>query len=125
MSRKTISSGTKSEEMASYSRAVVDDDFVVVSGTTGMNPETGTFSDSIEEQLNFAFSTVENALQQAGASLSNVLICRAYLTDREYVKPLAELLSEKFADILPANTTVICQLPPPKAKVELEIIAKK
>mgnify|MGYP000311782842 CR=1 FL=1 len=125
MSRKTINFNSKFEQMAGYSRAVVDGDFVVVSGTVGADPETGEFPESIEEQLRFAFDLIEDALGKADVSLANVLICRVYLTDRDYVERMAAFLRKKFEGINPANTTIICQLPPPDAKVEVEVFAKK
>ena len=125
MSRKTISFKSNFEKLAGFSRAVIDGDFIVVSGTTGIDPETGKFPESIEAQLAFAFELIEEALRRAGASLSDVLICRVYLTNRKYVESMAAFLRKKFEGINPANTTIICQLPPLGAKVELEVMAKK
>jgi len=50
MKRRHISSGSEFEEKIGYSRAVVDGDYVFVSGTTGNNYETMSISSDVVEQ---------------------------------------------------------------------------
>jgi enamine deaminase RidA (YjgF/YER057c/UK114 family) len=71
-----ISSGSPFEEMAGYSRAVVDGDMVYVSGTTGYDPDIGGFAATVEEQAEKAFSVISAALAEAGTSLENMLRIR-------------------------------------------------
>ena len=78
-----ISSGSPFEEMAGYSRAVVDGDMVYVSGTTGYDVKAGGFPAAVEEQATLAFSTISAALAQAGTSLENMLRIRVYAATRE------------------------------------------
>lgn len=125
MTRKLISSGSRFEELARYSRAVADGDLVVVSGTVGPDPESGTMPESVEEQARNSFATIESALQQSGASLADVIRCGVYITSAEQVPDIARVLAEKFDGIRPANTTLICQIPVPGAKVEIEVLAKR
>ena len=61
MSRRRISSGTPFEDLASFSRAVVDGDMVYVSGTTGMDRETGTFPEEAAAQTRLALGHGEAA----------------------------------------------------------------
>ena len=124
MSRRTIKSGSRFEELARYSRAVVDGDWVVVSGTVGPDPESGTMPESAEEQARNCFATIEKALQEAGASLRDVMRCGVYITATEHLQDVVSVLTEKFDRIRPANTTLICQIPVPGAKVEIEVLAK-
>ena len=124
MSRRTIKSGSRFEELARYSRAVVDGDWVVVSGTVGPDPESGTMPESAEEQARNCFATIEKALQEAGASLRDVMRCGVYITATEHLQDVVSVLAEKFDRIRPANTTLICQIPVPGAKVEIEVLAK-
>src|SRR5215813_13027444 len=58
MARKLISSGTVLERTAGYSRAVVENDWVFVSGTTGFDYATMTISDDLEEQVHQASATL-------------------------------------------------------------------
>lgn len=124
MSRRTISSGSRFEELACYSRAVVDGDWIIVSGTVGPDPQSGAMPESAEEQARNSFATIEAALQQAGASLDDVIRCGVYVTATDHVQDVARVLAEKFHRIRPANTTIVCQLPVPGAKVEIEVMAR-
>lgn len=125
MSRRLISSGSRFEELAKYSRAVVDGEWVFVSGTIGPDPDGGALPEDVTAQARNCFRTIERALAEAQASLADVVQCRVYVTRREYVAPVSAVLAEKFADVRPANTTVICELPPPDAKVEIEVTARR
>ncbi len=124
MSRRRISSGTPFEDLASFSRAVVDGDMVYVSGTTGMDRETGTFPEGATTQTRLALDHVEAALDEAGAELADVLRVTVYIADRADLMPVCEVIGEAFADIRPANTTVICALALPEMKVEIEATAR-
>jgi enamine deaminase RidA (YjgF/YER057c/UK114 family) len=125
MTRKLISSGSRFEQLASYSRAVVDGDWVLVSGTIGSDPTNGTLPASVEQQARNSFAHIERALREGGATLNDVCRCRVYATDMEAIPEIVKVLGEKFAGILPANTTIICQLPVKGARVEIEVTARK
>jgi enamine deaminase RidA (YjgF/YER057c/UK114 family) len=125
MTRKLISSSSRFEELARYSRAVVDGDLIVVSGTVGPDPQSGSMPESVEEQARNSFATIECALQQADASLADVVRCGIYITSADYVPEVVRVLAEKFDGVRPANTTIICQIPVPGAKVEIEVLAKR
>lgn len=61
MKRRHISSGSEFEEKIGYSRAVVDGDYVFVSGTTGYNYETMSISSDVVEQAEQCFKFVRIA----------------------------------------------------------------
>lgn len=96
----------------------------MVSGTMGPDPQSGAMPESAEEQARNSFATIERALREGGGSLSDVVRCRVYITATDHVQDIVRVLAEKFDEIRPANTTVICQLPVPDAKVEIEVLAK-
>ena len=124
MTRKLISSGSKFEDIAQYSRAVVDGDRVFVSGTVGAAAD-GSMPSSVEQQARNSFAIIERALREGGATLSDVYRCRVYATDIEAIPDIVKVLAEKFAGIRPANTTIICQLPVAGARVEIEVSARR
>jgi enamine deaminase RidA (YjgF/YER057c/UK114 family) len=124
MTRKLISSGSKFEDVAQYSRAVVDGEWIFVSGTVGADPD-GTMPASVERQARNSFAIIERALREAGATLSDVYRCRVYATDMEAIPEIVKVLAEKFAGIRPANTTILCQLPVAGARVEIEVSARR
>jgi enamine deaminase RidA (YjgF/YER057c/UK114 family) len=125
MARQLITSGSKFETLAAYSRAVADGDFVFVSGTVGIDPATGALPESAAEQVRFALATIGVALAQAGASLSDIVHYRLYLSDVAYLNEVIPVIADIFRDIRPANTTLICGIPVPGAKVEIEAQAKR
>jgi enamine deaminase RidA (YjgF/YER057c/UK114 family) len=119
-----ISSGSKFEDLAAYSRAVIDGDYVHISGTVGADPATGAIPEDAGEQARNIFRIVEPVLARAGATLAQVVRTRVYLTDAGELLPVAAVLREKFDACRPTNTTLIVGIPAPGAKVEMEFTAR-
>lgn len=125
MTLKRISSGSKFEEMAAYSRAVIDDHYIHISGTVGLDPVSKTIPESAAAQMENIFAIIEPILTAEGASLADVVRCRLFLTDAAYLPELFDILRAKFEQHRPTNTTLICGIPAPGAKVELEVTARR
>lgn len=125
MPRKLISSGSTFEKIAGYSRAVVDGKWVFVSGTTGFDYAAGTISDDVVEQAHQTFRNIRAALEQAKASLADVVRVRVYLTSAADFERVAPILGEYLGDARPANTTVVCPLIDPRMKIEIEVTARR
>ncbi len=123
MSRQLISSGSPFEEVAGYSRAVVDGRWVFVAGTSGF--AQGQIADSVEDQAEQAFATIAAALKQAGSSLADVVRVRVLITDAQDFDKVARICGKHFKGIRPANTTMVCGLVDPRMKVEIEVTARK
>ena len=81
MPRKLISSGSTFEAQIGYSRAVVTDDWVFVSGTTGFDYSTTTIPDGIVAQTEQCMRNIVHALGQADASLADVVRVTYVLPD--------------------------------------------
>ena len=73
MTRQLISSGSSFETQIGYSRAVVDGDWIFVSGTTGFDYATMNIADGVVEQAEQGLKNIEHALQQAGASMADIV----------------------------------------------------
>ncbi len=123
--RELISSGSSFEMIAGFSRAVVDGDWVFVSGTTGYDYTTMIISDAVVEQARQTFENIKSALAQAGCTLANVVRVRYYLTDQRYFNELGPVFGEYFGDTRPAATALICQLVDAAIKIEIEVTARK
>jgi enamine deaminase RidA (YjgF/YER057c/UK114 family) len=123
MSRRLISSGSAFEKTAGYSRAVVDGDWVFVSGTTGFDYAKMSISDDVIEQTRQTFRNIEAALAQAGSSLKDVVRARYIIVDPADWPRVAPVFGEYFGDIRPASTAIICGLVDPKMKIEIEVTA--
>ena len=122
--RRFISSGSPYEELAGYSRAVVDGDWVFVSGTVGQDFATMRMPESAESQAEQALDTIAGALDAAGASLMDVVRVRVYVPDRDDVIAVSGAIKRRLGAARPANTTVCCPLAVEGAKVEIEVTAR-
>jgi enamine deaminase RidA (YjgF/YER057c/UK114 family) len=125
MSRRRISSGSSFEELASYSRAVVDGDWVFVSGTTGFDYKAGTISPEVAEQTRQTFRNIAAALEHAGSGFGDLVRIRVYLADAADFAVVAPIVGEFCRLSRPANTTVVTPLVDPRMKIEIEVTAKK
>ncbi|MGH8631018.1 MAG: RidA family protein [Burkholderiales bacterium] len=123
--RKLISSGSSFEKLAGYSRAVVDGEWIFVSGTTGYDYSNMTISPDLEAQARQAFRNVAHALSQAGASLDDVVRVHYYLTDRADFKRLAPVYGEFLGKARPAATAIVCALVEEAMKIEIEVTARR
>ncbi|MBI4291909.1 MAG: RidA family protein [Betaproteobacteria bacterium] len=125
MTRKLISSGSAFEKVAGYSRAVVDGDWVHVSGTTGFDYAKMTISPDTTEQTRQAFRNIEAALEQVGMSLRDAIRVRYFLTRREDFELLAPVFGEYLGEVRPAISAIVCELVDARMKIEIEVTARR
>jgi enamine deaminase RidA (YjgF/YER057c/UK114 family) len=123
MTRRLISSGSPFEEVAGYSRAVADGEWVFVSGTSGF--KDGRIADDVVAQAEQCIATIAAALAEAGSGLADVVRVKAYITEAGFFQAIAPVLGKAFKGIRPANTTIVCGLVDPSMKVEIEVTALK
>lgn len=119
-----LSSGSRFETLAAYCRAVADDRYVHISGTVGADPETGAMPETVSEQVDNIFHIVGDVLARFDIGLDAVVRTRIFLTHIDDLMSVAEGLRARFSDCPPANTTLICGIPAPGAKVEIEVTAR-
>ena len=125
MARKLISSGSRFEEEVGYSRAVVDGDWVFVSGTTGFDYAAMTISDDVVEQCRQTMRNIEAALAQAGSSMADVVRVHYLLPRREDFEPCWPVLKEYLGNVRPASTMLVAGLADPRMKIEIEVTARR
>jgi enamine deaminase RidA (YjgF/YER057c/UK114 family) len=123
--RKFISSGSSFEKVVGYSRAVVDGDWIFVSGTTGYDYSTMTMAPDLESQTRQAFRNISMALEQAGVNLDDVVRVRYYLADAAHFKQASPLFGEYLGKARPAATAIVCGLVEPEMKIEIEVTARR
>ena len=124
MPRKLISSGSSFEREIGYSRAVVDGDWVFVSGTTGFDYRTMTISPSVVEQAEQAVRNIQGALVQAGATLRDIVRVRYLLPKATDFPKCWPVLRHHFGDIRPAATMMVAGLADSRMKIEIEVTAR-
>jgi enamine deaminase RidA (YjgF/YER057c/UK114 family) len=123
--RWAIWSGSPLEDQVGYARAVVDGDWVHVSGTTGFDYSTMMISDDVTEQAEQCLRNIADALRQASCGLADVVRVRYLFTDRADFEPCWPVLRRHFGDARPAATMLVCGLADPRMKVEIEADARR
>ena len=124
MSRRFITTGSKWEALAGYSRAVVDGREIFVSGTVGFDRTSGAFPETAAEQAENAIDTIEWALREADAKLLDIVRVRVFIPDRSDVEAVSKVIARRIGPARAANTTICSPLPVENAKVEIEVEAR-
>ena len=124
MSRKHISSGSEFESKIGYSRAVVDGDYVFVSGTTGYDYETMSISRDPAEQADQCFKNIEKALLQAGSSLDNIVRIHYIYPNKLDFQPCWPVFKKYLNNAKPAATMFVAGLLDDAMKLEIEVTAR-
>jgi enamine deaminase RidA (YjgF/YER057c/UK114 family) len=125
MTRTLISSGSTFEAEIGYSRAVVQGDWVFVSGTTGFDYSSMTISDRLEEQTEQCFRNIEAALRQSGASLRDVVRVTYVLPRGEDFPRCWPVLRQYLGEVRPAAMMISAGLADPRMQIEIEVTALK
>jgi enamine deaminase RidA (YjgF/YER057c/UK114 family) len=124
MTRRLISSGSKFEQDVGYSRAVVDGEWVFVSGTTGFDYRTMTISDSLIEQTEQCLKNIQFALHSAGADFADVVRVNYIVPKAERFPDCWPVLRKYFGAGRPAMTMISAGLLDPRMQIEIEVTAR-
>ncbi len=125
MTRKLIDSGSPFEEQIGYSRAVVDGDWVFVSGTAGFDYADMSISDNLLEQTEQCLKNIESALDHADSSIQDVVRVTYVLPNGEEFEQCWPVLRKYFGDVRPAAMMISAGLSDPRMKIEIEVTARK
>ncbi len=123
MERRLIAGHSPYESIVGFSRAVVAGNMVHVAGTApipadGSPPPTGAY-----EQMRLCLDIIGEALARAGSGFEDVVRTRVYVADASFWEEAGRAHGEVFAEIRPANTTVVASLLDPAWKVEIDVDA--
>ena len=119
--RQNIASNSPYEDQVGFSRAVRAGNHVYVSGTVGRGADGSVIAGGVYEQAKQTIENLRGALEQAGASLTDVVRTRIYLVDIDRQGELARAHREAFGELRPASTLVeVSRLASPEMLVEIE-----
>ena len=124
MTRRLISSGSQFETDIGYSRAVVDGEWIFVSGTTGFDYATMSISDNVIEQCEQALKNIQAALREAGAQLADVVRVTYILPQAEQFPECWPMLRKYFGLTRPAATMICARLLDARMQIEIEVTAR-
>ena len=121
MERRLVSSGSPYEPVVGFSRAVRVGADVYVAGTGPVMPGGADPPPDAYGQMKRCLEIAERALEEAGASLADVVRTRVYLTRTHDFDDVGRAHGEAFSEIRPANTTLtVAELVDPRWLVEIE-----
>ncbi len=123
--RRLISSGSSFEQDIGYSRAVVQGDWVFVSGTTGFDYSTMTIADGILEQTGQCLKNIQAALKEADATFEDVVRVTYLLPEAGQFQQCWPILRQYFGKVRPAATMICAKLLDPRMLIEIEVTALK
>ncbi len=124
MRRTLISSGSKFEAKIGYSRAVVDGDYVFISGTTGYDYQSMTIADDVVEQAEQCLQNIAKVLDEAGSSFAQVVRVHYIFPDKDDFEPCWPVFKKYFGAAAPAATMFVANLFDENMKLEIEVTAR-
>ncbi|MBI5275646.1 MAG: RidA family protein [Burkholderiales bacterium] len=125
MARQLISSGSTFEHEIGYSRAVVDGDWVFVSGTTGFDYSTMTIAEGIVQQCEQCLKNIDHALTQAGSKMADVVRVVYVVPKADEFAECWPVLRRWFGEVRPAAMMISAGLADARMRIEIEVTARK
>lgn len=123
MVKEVISTEDAPGAIGPYSQAVKKDKMIFVSGQMPVNPRTGEISEDIKEQTKQSLTNVKEIVEEAGASLDNIVKTTVFLKDLSHFSAVNEIYGEFFEGIYPARSCVEVSRLPKDVGIEIEAIA--
>jgi 2-iminobutanoate/2-iminopropanoate deaminase len=124
--RKAIVTEQGPKPVGPYSQAIVEGDFIFVSGQGPINPGTGSLElGDARSETKRVFENIKAILQAAGSSLDHVVKCNVYLREIKDFAAMNEVYQTYFTEPFPARTTIQAGALPGGIAVEIECVAKK
>jgi 2-iminobutanoate/2-iminopropanoate deaminase len=125
MTWQTLSSGSSFEQQAPYSRAMFDDEWVFVSGTTGFDYATMTIpDDDVGEQARRTWKNIAEVLEKAGSNLGEIVQFLLIFPNREDFGVIGQVMKEVLPH-KPTGTAICANLVDPRIKIEIQVTAKR
>ena len=125
MSRKLISSGSIFETEIGYSRAVIEGNWIFISGTTGYNYETMFIDDDVVNQTEQCLKNIASTLKEANSKFDDIVRVTYILPIISDFRKCWPILRKYFGEIRPAATMFSAELADPKMKIEIQVTAIK
>jgi enamine deaminase RidA (YjgF/YER057c/UK114 family) len=125
MNRRLLSSGSEFESKIGYSRAVVDGEYIFVSGTTGYNYQKMSISTDVVEQAEQCFQNIKTVLEEAGSSIKNIVRITYILPNKKDFEPCWPVLQKWLGSVRPAATMFEAGLINEDIKIEIQVTARK
>ena len=123
--KQVISTTGAPSAIGPYSQGIDTGSLIFTSGQLPLNPENGNLETSIEEATRQSLENVKAVLEQAGATLEQVVKCTFFLKDLNDFAAMNSVYAEFFTEICTARSCFQVAKLPMDALVEIEAIAVK
>jgi 2-iminobutanoate/2-iminopropanoate deaminase len=123
MTRKSVDSDRAPAALGPYSHAIIAGGFVFCSGTTGIDPATGTVRDGIEAQTEQALRNLAAILEAAGASMDDLVKTTIFYTNVDDFPKLNQVYAQHMPDPPPARSAPANVELPRRLLVSIDAIA--
>lgn len=123
--REWIESGSTFERDIGYARAVVDGNWIFVSGTTGFDYAAMTIAPDVVAQAEQCLKNIGAALAEAGSGFADVVRVRYIFPDAADFQPCWPVLRRYFGPVRPAATMIAAGLADPRMRIEIEVTARR
>ena len=118
-----VKTGSKFEEIASYSRLVMVDNMIYVSNSAGRNPDTQEIPEGVIEQTEQVSNNIERALAAVDATLADVIVSHVFIQNPKDIHDVMAYIGTKFKGVNPVSTATCPPLGSTTYKVEVEVTA--
>ena len=121
---KTVISTEKAPAaIGPYSQGIQAGNLIITSGQLPINPATGAFPETIEEQTRQSLENCKAVLAASGAGMENVIKTTVFLSDMNNFAAMNGVYATFFEVACPARSAVEVARLPKDALVEIECIA--
>lgn len=125
MPHQLITSGSTFEQEIGYSRAVVDGDWIFVSGTTGFDYSKMIIQDDLVEQTEQCFKNIQAALNEAGSNLRDIVRVTYVLPDAADFPKCWPTMRKYLGEVRPAAMMISAGLSDPRMRIEIQMTARR
>lgn len=122
--KKELNSKAAPGAIGPYSQAVQTGNLIFVSGQLPIDAETGSMPEDIKAQTARSIENIKAILDEAGATLDNVVKTTVLLADMSLFGAMNEVYAEYFKAVYPARAAFAVKELPKKALVEIEAVAE-
>jgi 2-iminobutanoate/2-iminopropanoate deaminase len=125
MNKQAIETSNAPGAVGPYSQAIKTGNFLFLSGQIGLDPAANKLVDGgVEAQAKQIFKNINAVLNEAGATLRNVVKATVFLKDMADFKKVNEIYAQHFEPPFPARSAVAVKELPLSVDIEIEVIAR-
>jgi 2-iminobutanoate/2-iminopropanoate deaminase len=106
-----------------FPQAVIANNLIFVSGTTGLNPSTGRLNENFEDQVRQAFSNIKTILEEIGSDMSKIVKTTIFMVSGNDFSIVNKIYNEFFPENAPARSTPQVMPFPAGILISIECIA--